>query len=68
MVIWNDLEWSMLSYYVIYLKISEKSCSKKRKKEALIWQTKPAKSPEQAPRHVQMAFTSYVIHSTDLDS
>ncbi len=25
MVIMNDLEWSMLSYYVIYLQITEKS-------------------------------------------
>ncbi len=36
MMIMNDLEWSMLSYYVIYLNISEKSCSK-QKKEALSW-------------------------------
>ncbi len=34
MEIMNDLEWSMLVYYVIYLKISEKSCNK-TEKEAL---------------------------------
>ncbi len=32
MVIMNDLKSSMLSYYVIYVKISEKSCSKQRMK------------------------------------
>ncbi len=31
-LIMNDLKWSMLSYYVIYLKISEKSCNKQRRK------------------------------------
>ncbi len=32
MVIMNDLEWAMLSYYVFYYKSSEKSCIEQRMK------------------------------------
>ncbi len=39
MVIMNDIEWSVLSYYVINLNISEKSCSKQRTKLQICFRT-----------------------------